>query len=87
MSTMATKSTGSARTAPKGHATRSRNSDVAARTLLTPTVQWILVALLGLMIVAAIVYFGSDLGSGGGGGDHSGLAPIGGGGSMRYNPA
>ena len=83
---MATKSTGSARTAPKGHATRARNSGVAQRTLLTPTVQWILVALLGLMVVAAIIYFGSDIGSGGGGGDHSGLELIGGAPSLLPNP-
>jgi len=72
---MATKSTGSAHTAPKGHATRARNADSAGRTLLTPMVQWILVILVGMAIVAAIFYFGSDLGSGGGGGNHSGLAP------------
>ena len=43
--------------------------------MLSTTVQWIIVAFVGLLIIAAIVYFGSDLGDGGGGGNHSGLAP------------
>lgn len=72
---MATNSKGSARTAPKGHATPARNSDVGGRNLLTPTVQWILVVLVGLLVMAVIFYFGSDLGSGGGGGDDSTFAP------------
>ena len=68
------RSSGSARTAPKGRATPGRHSSGGGGSLLTPTVQWILVTLVGLLIIAAIVYFGSDLGDGGGG-DHSGLAP------------
>ncbi len=69
------RSSGSARTAPKGRATPGRHSTVGGGSLLTPTVQWILVTLVGLLIIAAIVYFGSDLGDGGGGGNHTGLAP------------
>jgi len=66
---------GSARTAPKGRATPGRHTAEGARTLLTPAVQWILVTLVGLLIIAAIIYFGSDLGDGGGGVDQSGRAP------------
>lgn len=69
------RSSGSARTAPKGRATPGRYSSGGGGSLLTPTVQWILVTLVGLLILAAIVYFGSDLGDGGGGVNHSGLAP------------
>lgn len=70
------RSSGSARTAPKGRATPARHSSGGGGgSLLTPTVQWILVTLVGLLVIAAIIYFGSDLGDGGGGVDHSGLSP------------
>ena len=68
-------SNGSARTAPKGKATPTRNAVDDGRTFLTPTIQWILVVIAGLAVVGAIIYFGSDLSDGGGGVDHSGLAP------------
>ena len=68
-------SSGSARTAPKGKATPTRDSDDGGRTFLTPTIQWILVVIAGLAIFGAIIYFGSDIGGGGGGGNH-GLAPV-----------
>lgn len=67
-------SSGSARTAPKGRATPARNADDRGRTFLTPTIQWILAAIAGLAILGAIIYFGSDIGDGGGA--HSGLAPM-----------
>jgi hypothetical protein len=67
---------GSGRTAPKGKATPARNSGSGERTLLTPTIQWILVTLVGVLVIAAIIYFGSDFGDGGGGITQSGLAPI-----------
>jgi len=66
-------SSGSARTAPKGKATPSRNADDRGRTLLTPTIQWILAAIAGLAIVGAIIYFGSDIGDGDAG--DRGIAP------------
>ena len=69
------RSSGSARTAPKGRATPGRHSSDGGGSLLTPTLQWILVTLVGLLVIAAIIYFGSDLGDGGGGGDQSGPAP------------
>jgi hypothetical protein len=71
-----TTSSGSARTAPKGHATPTQSPDGEGRTFFTPTIQWILVVLAGLAIIGGIIYFGSDIGDGGGGGgNHSGLAP------------
>jgi hypothetical protein len=71
-----TTSSGSARTAPKGKATPTRNADGRGRgrAFLTPTIQWILVTIAGLAVVGAIIYFGSDIGDGGG--DHSGYAPV-----------
>ncbi len=66
----------SARTAPKGKATPARNSGGGEGTLLTPTIQWILVVLFGLLVIAAIIYFGSDFGDGGSGVTQSGLAAI-----------
>ncbi len=69
-------SNGSARTAPKGRATPTRNSGGGGSTFLTPTIQWILVALAGLVVLAAVIYFASDIGDGGGGVDDSGLAPV-----------
>jgi len=73
---MATSSS-SAHTAPKGRATPTRNSGDAGRTFFTPTIQWILVAIAAFAVVAAIIYVGSDISDGGGGVDHSGLAPVG----------
>ena len=72
-------SSGSARTAPKGKATPTRNSVDGGQTFFTPTIQWILVVIAGLAVVGAIIYFGSDIGDGGGDGgvNHSGLAPAG----------
>ena len=72
---MATSSSGSARTAPKGKATPTRAANGGDRTLFTPTIQWILVAVAGLAILGAVIYFGSDIGDGGGGVNNSGLAP------------
>jgi hypothetical protein len=58
---MATKaSNGSARTAPKGAATRSRAEAENGRSWLSPTLQWVLVAVAGILIAAAIFYFGRD---------------------------
>jgi len=70
-------SSGSARTAPKGKATPTRNSGDGGQTFFTPTIQWILVVIAGLAVLGAIIYFGSDIGDGGGdeGVNHSGLAP------------
>lgn len=68
-------SSGSARTAPKGKATPTRDSEDGGWTFFTPTIQWILVVIAGLAVFGAIIYFGSDIGGGGGGGNH-GLAPV-----------
>ena len=43
--------------------------------MFTPTIQWMLVMIVGLALLGAIIYFGSDIGDGGGGVNHSGLAP------------
>ncbi len=67
---------GSGRTAPKGKATPARNSGGGERAILSPTIQWILVAIVGLLVIAAIIYFGSDFGDGGTTVTQSGLAPI-----------
>ena len=69
-------SSGSARTAPKGRATPTRRTSDGGRTFLTPVIQWILVAIAGIAVLVAIIYFGSDIGDGGGGVNHSGLAPV-----------
>jgi hypothetical protein len=66
-------SDGSARTAPKGKATPPRTTRDVDRPLLTPTIQWILVAVVGLLIVGAIVYFSSD--SGGDGAEQTSRPP------------
>lgn len=64
---------GSAITEPKGRATRARNADAGGRSLMGPTLQWILVVVAALAIMAGIFYFGRDVRSNyGGGGGHSG---------------
>jgi hypothetical protein len=53
-------SNGTARTAPKGAATRSRSEAENGRSWLSPTLQWVLVALAGILLAAAIFYFGRN---------------------------
>lgn len=67
-------STGTARTPPKGEATRSRSDRGARRSLVPTTMQWVLVVIVGLLIFAAIAYFGSDVGDDLGGGDQVGTS-------------
>ena len=70
-------SNGSARTAPKGEGDPARATpNGAGRTLFTPTIQWILVAIAGLLVIGAIIYFASDSGSGGDDTNQRGLAPL-----------
>lgn len=63
---------GSAITEPKGRATRARNSDASGRSFMGPTMQWVLVVIVGLAIIGGIFYFGRDVRSNFGGGGHSG---------------
>jgi len=63
---------GKAVTAPKGRATRAQNDDVSARSFIGPTMQWVLVILAALAVMAAIFFFGRDFRSDFGGGGHSG---------------
>lgn len=64
---------GKAVTAPKGRATRARNQDLDGSSFFGPTMQWILVIVAALAIMAGIFYFGRDVRSDlGGGGGHSG---------------
>lgn len=68
--------TGSARTEPKGRATASRNADTGRRSMLSPTMEWVLAVIVFLLVLALIFYFFGDLRSTlGGGGGHSG-APL-----------
>ena len=71
---MGTNTTGSARTAPKGRATRPRNADTSGARWLNSTAQRILVMLAGLAILGAIIWFGSDIGDDIGG-DQGGPLP------------
>lgn len=67
-------SSGSGRTAPKGRATPPRNARGGGGTFLTPTIQWILVVIAGLLVLGAVIYVGSDVGRGGGGIGQSSIA-------------
>ena len=71
---MGKRTIGSARTAPKGRATPGRSSGGGRRRLLTPTVQWILVVLLGVAIVGTVLYLLRDTGTNVGAADESGAA-------------
>lgn len=72
---MASKSTGSARTAPKGRATPGRGGDTGGRRLLTPTMQWLIAIVVGLAILGGIMYMLRDENAGIGLGGDGGLAP------------
>ncbi|MFT6762595.1 MAG: hypothetical protein ACJAXA_001245 [Candidatus Aldehydirespiratoraceae bacterium] len=64
------KTTSSAHTAPKGHATRAQGS-TEGRSFFGPALQWVVVILAGLAIIGAIMFLGRDVrssvASGGGG--------------------
>ena len=64
---------GKAFTEPKGRATRARNES-GDPSRMSPVLQWTLVIIAGLAVMAAIFYFGRDVRSDLGGG-HSG-APV-----------
>jgi len=72
---MASKSTGSARTAPKGRATPGRGRDGGGGRLMTPTMQWIIVIVVGLAILVGIMYLLRDESADIGSGDPGGPAP------------
>ena len=61
MSPMGTSSTGSARTAPKGRATRARSDGRATRGRLSSTVQWIIVIVVALAVAGTIMYLARDV--------------------------
>ncbi|BAN04498.1 hypothetical protein [Ilumatobacter coccineus] len=52
---------GSARTAPKGRATASRNEARSGRSFLSPTMEWVLAVVVFLLVLAAIFYFFGDI--------------------------
>lgn len=53
--------TGSARTAPKGRATASRNEARSGRSFLSPTMEWVLAVIVFLLVLAAVFYFFGDI--------------------------
>jgi hypothetical protein len=53
-------------TAPKGHATTHSVGEVK-QSRISPTMEWIIAGIVLMLVIAAIVYFGADLGGGGGG--------------------
>ena len=64
-------------TAPKGHATAARNAANERSRRISPTMEWIIAAIVISAVIAAIVYFGRDIRSSTGG--HSGApadAPV-----------
>lgn len=52
---------GSAVTEPKGRATRARNEDARRRSLIGPTLQWVLIVLALLAVVGAVLWFSRDV--------------------------
>lgn len=62
----------SAVTPPKGHATRARNDNSRGRSIINPKLQWTLVILLSLAVMAGVFYFGRDVRS-----DYNGAGPSG----------
>jgi hypothetical protein len=72
---MARRSTGSARTAPKGRATPARNATTGRRRLFTPTVQWIVLVLIGAAIVGTVLYLLRDTTSNVGAIEHVAVVP------------
>ncbi|MFK7919664.1 MAG: hypothetical protein AB8G14_16435 [Ilumatobacter sp.] len=58
-------------TAPKGRATRARNEAVGGNRFFGPTMQWVGIVVVALIVMAGIFYFGRDFRSNTGGG-HSG---------------
>ncbi len=62
---------GSAFTAPKGRATRSRNDAAGGRRFITPKLQWALVILAAALALGAFFYLGSDVRS-----DYNGVGPV-----------
>jgi small-conductance mechanosensitive channel len=51
-------------TPPKGRPT-THNVGRVSRSRLSPTVEWIIAIIVILIVLGAIVYFGSDIGGGG----------------------
>jgi hypothetical protein len=71
------KTSSSAHTAPKGHATRTQGRGGEGRSLFGPALQWILVVVAGLAILGGIMYVGRDVRSNlGGGGGHGAPAEV-----------
>lgn len=72
-------------TAPKGRATRARNEATGGNRFLGPTMQWVGIVVVALIVMAGIFYFGRDFRSNTGGG-HSG-APADGIATVAYTPS
>ncbi len=53
--------TGSARTEPKGRATAARSDRGGRRSLISPTMEWILAVVVFLLVLALIFYLFGDI--------------------------
>lgn len=59
-------------TAPKGRATRAQNDVAGGNRFFGPTLQWVGILVVALIVMVGIFYFGRDFRSDYGGGGHSG---------------